>query len=190
MKVEWKTSRKVTTVIFCIVAVIVVAHHWYMDVQGNFHPITTGEAYRSAQLDRDLFEYYIHEYKIRSIINLRGKKAGEPWYEEETETSRKLGVKHYDLGLSAVRAPASDEIEDLLQLFRTAPRPVLIHCQAGADRSGLAGVLWKMVIDDVPKSVAKEQLSIRYGHLPFGPTQALDLFLENWVIPIQAEVDS
>jgi hypothetical protein len=36
-----------------------------------------------------------------------------------------------------------------------------------------------VLIDGALKSVAREHLSIRYGHLPFGPTQALDAFLEN-----------
>lgn len=162
---------------------------WYLEEQGNFHPITRGEAYRSAQLDQDELEYYIRKLEIRSIINLRGKNRGKQWYEEETTACRKMNVRHYDLGLSANKAPSSSEIEELLRLFRIAPRPVLIHCQGGADRSGLAAALWKVVIDRAPKSVAQEHLSIRYGHMPFGQTQVLDAFLENWVTPTKARVD-
>ncbi len=54
---------------------------WYLEEQGNFHPITPGEAYRSAQLDPDELEYDIRKFKIRSIINLKGKDVGEPLYE-------------------------------------------------------------------------------------------------------------
>lgn len=163
--------------------IVAAVYFWYLDEQGNFHPITPREAYRSAQLDQDELEYYIHKFGIHSIINLRGNNVGESWYAKEIATSRKLGIRHYDLGvLSAGRRPSSHEIEKLLKIFRIAPRPVLIHCQGGADRSGLAAALWKMVIDGVPKSVAKKQLSIRYGHMPFGPTQVLDAFLENWTI--------
>jgi hypothetical protein len=46
---------------------------WYLEEQGNFHPITSGEAYWSAQLDQDELEYYIRKFEIRSIINLRGQ---------------------------------------------------------------------------------------------------------------------
>ena len=67
---------------------------------------------------------------------------------------------------------------------------VLIHCKAGADRAGLAAALWKMAIDGAPKSEARRHLSIRYGHMPLGPTQALDAFLENWVIPTKVEMDA
>jgi protein tyrosine/serine phosphatase len=175
-------QAKIRSVLACVafIGLIAGAYFGYMEEQGNFHPITAGEAYRSAQMDPDELEYYIHRFGIRSIINLRGKGAGKQWYTDEVTVSKKDGLKHYDLGLDAKRAPTRREVRQLLDLFRAAPRPVLIHCKAGADRSGLAAALWKMVIDGASKSVAEEQLSIRFGHMPFGPTQAMDTFLENW----------
>jgi protein tyrosine/serine phosphatase len=183
MKPRQKKLIKTAAAFICFLGIIAGARFWYLEEQGNFHPITPGEAYRSAQLDHDKLEYYIPKFKIRSIINLRGKKDGKPWYKEEITTCRKLGVMHYDIRLSSRKAPSSQKVEELLRLFRIAPRPVLIHCKAGADRSGLAAALWKVVIDGAPKSVAKKHLSIRYGHIPFGPTQVLDEFFEKWAIP-------
>lgn len=169
--------------IICAVALVSLSRFWYLEEQGNFHPITRGEAYRSAQLDEDELEYYIKKYSIRSVINLRGKHNDEKWYTDEIDICRKIGVNHLDLGLSARRKPSQSELQALLTLFNTAPRPVLIHCQAGADRSGLAAALWKIVIDRAPKSEGRKQLSILFGHMPFGPTQALDEFFDNWQSP-------
>ena len=151
-----------------------------MEEQGNFHVVSPGEAYRSAQLDQDELQHYLAKFKIRSVINLRGVNRGEPWYEEEIQTCSKMGVKHFDLGLSATKAPRPDQVRTLLKFFAFAPRPVLIHCQGGADRSGLAAALWKMVVDAAPKTAARKQLSFRFGHLPFGPTQVLDDFLDRY----------
>ena len=190
MKFHQKKLVKTATVILGLVALIVAARLWYLKEQGNFHPITPGEAYRSAHLDREDLEFYIHKFGISSVINLRGKDAGEPWYKEQTETCRRLGVSHYDLGLSANKAPSSQKIEVLLSLFRVAPRPVLIQCQAGADRSGLAAALWKVVIDGTPAAAAEKQLSIRYGHMPFGPTQVLDAFFKKWVTSTKVSADT
>lgn len=190
MKHRQKILLKTVVALVCFLVIIVAARLWYLEEQGNFHPITPGEAYRSAQLDQDELEYYIRRFGVRSIINLRGKKNGSSWYVEEIETCRNLGVSHYDLKLSPKKAPSPDRIQELLMLFRNAPRPVLIHCKAGADRSGLAAALWKMVIDRVPKSEARRHLSIRYGHMPLGPTQALDAFLKNWVIPAKDKIDA
>ena len=181
MKHRQKLLLKTAVAIICFLGIIAPARLWYLAEQGNFHPITPGEAYRSAQLDKDELEYYIRKFGIRSVINLNGKDVGEPLYAEETATCRDMGVRHYDLGLSAGKKPSSHEIEKLLKLFRIAPRPVLIHCRAGADRSGLAAALWKVAIDGEPTSVARDQLSIRYGHMPFGPTQVLDQFFAEWI---------
>jgi len=190
MKHRQKTLIKTAVALIFFLAIIAASCLWYVEEQGNFHPITPGEAYRSAQLDQDELEYYIRNFGIRSIINVRGKKNGESWYMEEIKTCRNLGVRHYDLKLSPKKAPSPRRIQELLRLFRIAPRPVLIHCKAGADRAGLAAAIWKMVIDGAPQSEARRHLSIRYGHMPLGPTQALDTFLENWVIPTKVKLDT
>lgn len=177
---------KILTGILILAGIAAAGRIWYLEEQGNFHAVTAGEAYRSAQLDPDELAYYIKKYHIRSIINLRGQNAGEDWYRKEAATSRRLHAVHYDLGLDAEAAPSPSDMAELLRIFRTAPRPVLMHCQAGADRSGLAAAIWKMVIDGASKSTAKKQLSIRFGHLPVGPTRALDVFLEHWTVPEKA----
>lgn len=156
----------------------------YMEEQGNFHPITRGEAYRSAQLDRDELEYYIKKYNIKSILNLRGKNQDAPWYMEEKKVSAKHNVQHYDVSLSASHEPTEDDVRKLMEIFKHAPRPILIHCQAGADRSGLVAAMWKVIVDKEPKSEAGKQLSILYGHLPIGKTTAADHFFENWNPPL------
>lgn len=156
----------------------------YMEEQGNFHPITHGEAYRSAQLDRDELEYYIKKYNIKSILNLRGKNQDAPWYMEEKKVSAKHNVQHYDVSLSVSHEPTEDDVRKLMEIFKHAPRPILIHCQAGADRSGLVAAMWKVIVDKEPKSEAWKQLSILYGHLPIGKTTAADHFFENWTPPL------
>lgn len=74
---------RAAVVTVCFIALIVVVQLWYLEEQGNFHPITQSEAYRSAQLDRNELEHYIRKFKIRSIINLRDENSSETWYEEE-----------------------------------------------------------------------------------------------------------
>ena len=146
----------------------------------NFHPITPGEAYRSAQPDRDELEYYIKKYNIRSIVNLRGKNLNKPWYVEEARVSAESNVAHYNISLAASRELSDNDIKELMEIFKSAPRPVLIHCQAGADRSGLVAAMWRVVVDKEPKSEAEKQLSILFGHIPIGKTSAMDRSFEKW----------
>jgi undecaprenyl-diphosphatase len=171
---------KICIAIVVFLLVSAASYFVYIKEQGNFHPITPGEAYRSAQLDRDELEYYIKKYNIKSIVNLRGEHPDEPWYKEEKEVSSMHKIQHYSIPLSSSREPDEAVIRQLVEIFKNAPRPVLIHCQAGADRSGLAAAIWKVVVDNQPKPEAEKQLSLFYGHLPIGKTTAMDNFFQNW----------
>jgi len=167
-------------IILTAVLFLPASYFIYMEEQGNFHAITPGEAYRSAQLDGDELKHYIRKYNIKSIINLRGKRTGRSWYQEELEICKRYGSRHYDLSIPADKSPSREQLKTLRHLFENAPRPILLHCKAGADRAGLAAALWKVVVDREPKALARKQLSLRFGHFPIGPTSALDDFFNIW----------
>lgn len=178
---RWFSSKIQLALIFlCLILFATGSCIFYIEEQNNFHLVTTESAYRSAQLDRGELQYYVSKYDIKSIINLRGECTGEQWYGEEKDVSRMLGVKHYDIDLSAYIKPTPDQMDRLIAIFREAKPPVLIHCRGGADRSGFASAVWKVIIDKETKSTAQKQLSIVYGHLPFGAARVLDDFFEDW----------
>jgi hypothetical protein len=56
----------------------------------------------------------------------------------------------------------------------------LIHCFAGADRTGLVAAMWKVIVDKKLKTEAEKQLSIFFGHLLLGKTATMDRFFESW----------
>jgi protein tyrosine/serine phosphatase len=180
MKNLLASKYRIPVLTFLFLLLSTAIYFLYMEEQGNFHPITPGEAYRSAQLDKDEFQYYIGKYNIKSIVNLRGEHPDEPWYAEEIKVCAQSNVRHYDLALSSSHEPAEEDVRKLIDIFENAPRPLLIHCLAGADRSGLAAAIWKVVVDKEPKSVAEKQLSLFYGHLPIGKTTAMDRFFNKW----------
>lgn len=171
---------KFSVAIMALLVLIGASYFLYMEEQGNFHTITAGEAYRSAILDRDELEYYVKKYSIKSIVNLLGDHPNEAWYREEIEVSADHNVKHYNVSLPVSQEPTEEDVRELVEIFKNAPRPVLIHCKAGADRSGLAAAMWKVIVDKEPKSEAGRQLSILYGHIPVGKTIAMDQFFKNW----------
>jgi len=177
-----KMKRKVKIIIASIVFLLLLSggYQLYINEQGNFHAITEGEAYRSAQLDMDEFEYYIKKHNIMSIVNLRGENPAKPWYKEEIAFCDANKIKHYDISLSSSKAPNREDVRKLREIFNNAPRPVLIHCLAGADRSGLVAAMWKVIVDKEPKSEAEKQLSLFFGHLPIGKTAAMDRFFQSW----------
>ena len=181
MKIAFSRKLKISIAALAVVLLLPAGYFGvYMQVQGNFHPITVGEAYRSAKLDGDKLEYYVTKYGIKSIVNLTGEDPDEPWYRDEIQVSAQHNIKHYDIQLWAHHAPTEKDVEKLMEIFKTAPRPVLIHCKGGSDRSGLVAAMWKVIVDKEPKSEAQKQLSILYGHFPIGKTSAMDHFFQNW----------
>jgi protein tyrosine phosphatase (PTP) superfamily phosphohydrolase (DUF442 family) len=134
---------------------------------GNFRAVDPGVLYRSAQLgDQDL-QAYARRYGIKSVLNLRGSHPGEAWYDGEMDAVHQLALVHYDYPLSAKRFVTPRQIADLLDIVRRAPKPLLIHCRSGADRSGLVAALYRYAVDGADADNADAQLSLLYGHFPY-----------------------
>ena len=152
------------------------SYYFYMEEQGNFHVVTSGQFYRSAQLDEDELIHYIKKYHIKSILNLRGKKENARWYGEEIAICQKMGVIHYNYGISSTHKVDNKGIDSILNILINAPKPLLIHCRAGADRSGLISAIWEYAVEGKSAKESAKQLSPIYLHFPyFGiKTKAMD----------------
>jgi protein tyrosine/serine phosphatase len=147
------------------VALLVAVHLVNLQVTGNFHEVVPGKLYRSAQLSAEDLAAYGRANGIRSVINLRGENRGVSWYDSEVAISRELGLVHLDFRMSAGRPLSPKEAAHLIALMRDAPKPLLIHCRAGADRSGLAASLYLAAIDGDGEERSEAQLSFRFGHI-------------------------
>lgn len=143
----------------------------------NFHEIDKGKFYRSAQLSTGDLYTYVQKYGIKTVINLRGENPNESWYREEVFVLKHLGVQQVDIGMSAGQIPHRENLIKLLDAYANAQGPILVHCKAGADRTGEASAIYQMVYMGKSKEQAKKMLGIRYGHLKaFKP--AKDYFIE------------
>ena len=82
--------------------------------------------------------------------------------------------------MSARRELTQAEAADLIGILKRAEKPVLIHCKAGADRTGLAAALYVAAVAKLGETAAENQISIRYGHisLPVSATYAIDRTFE------------
>ncbi|HVK92354.1 MAG TPA: dual specificity protein phosphatase family protein [Mycoplana sp.] len=147
----------------------------YLHVTGNFHEVIPGELYRSAQPSAAQLDDYVRRYGIKTVLNLRGP-SDRDWYRQEIAESRRLGIRHVDFRMSAQRLLTTEQSAALIAIMRDAPKPILVHCQAGADRSGLASVIYLQQIAKVDEETAEWQLSLIYGHigLPFLGAYAMD----------------
>ncbi len=175
-RVSVKTSLTALASVLAFAGCALAATH----LGNNFHAIVAGEAYRSAQPSADDIKAYRDEYHIATIINLRGENTGQGWYDEEIRAAHDLGIRHIDFGMSARTELTQDQSLTLIALMRSARKPVLIHCQAGSDRSGLAAALYMAALAKAGEEKSEAQLSIRYGHvaIPILGTYEMDQSFE------------
>jgi len=135
-------------------------------LRGNFHAPLPGELYRSAQLQSGDIARYQQRYGIQSVLNLRGNNQGSAWYDTEVSEASEAGVQHIDFRMSAGRELTGEQVIALIDIMRKAPKPLLIHCRAGSDRTGLASAFYMAAIAKKGEWAAERQLWIHYGHLP------------------------
>lgn len=82
--------------------------------------------------------------------------------------------------MSAREELAPDRSLALIDLMKSVPKPVLFHCRAGSDRSGLAAALYLAAIAQAGEETSEGQLSLWFGHvaIPFVGTYAMDRTFE------------
>nr|WP_200991911.1 dual specificity protein phosphatase family protein [Rhizobium rhizogenes]QCL10606.1 tyrosine phosphatase family protein [Rhizobium rhizogenes] len=163
-----------------ILGVSCAAYAGYLQVTGNFHSVIDGQLYRSAQPTSEELASYVRTNGIKTVINLRGTHPGAAWYDEEVTTARTLGIKHIDFGMSASRTISPETAERLVELMASAPKPILIHCRSGSDRSGLAAALYVRKIAGLDEAQAEGQLSFYYGHVGIPAVSAAYAMDRSW----------
>ena len=103
-------------------------------------------------------------------------------------TIERLGPRRIEIRLKApfppgrsrinCTLPGRDEIRAAARLFQSVERPLLLHCQSGADRAGFASALYLMLVEGRPVAEARRQLALRYGHLRLARSGVLDAFFD------------
>lgn len=136
----------------------------YQQMSGNFHEVVAGEVYRSNQVTPEALATYQAEHGIRSVLNLRGAEPGAEWYDAEIAASSALGLTHVNFRMSGTVDFSNADAMRLIALMREMPKPLLVHCQRGADRTGLAMALYLGAIRGASKAEAGGQLSLWFGH--------------------------
>jgi protein tyrosine/serine phosphatase len=158
---------KIAGVSVGLIAAAIGGYWGILQYEGNLHAVSAGILYRSAQLNKGETRWAVREYAIKSVLNLRGAHAGQPWYDDEIAAAGELGLAHFDYPLSSKRFVTSQQIEEILDIVRKAPKPLLIHCKSGADRSGLVAAIYRVSDTGASAAEADRELSLVYGHFPY-----------------------
>jgi hypothetical protein len=159
-------------------------HFGYVLLGSNFHTVVPGRVYRCAQPSPAQLSRCIKKYNIRTVVNLRGCCVTAPWYIEQARVCSECDVSLEDLGFSAGRLPSTVALRQLVEVLDRCEYPILLHCHQGADRTGLAAVVYFLLQPNVTLAEAMTNLGVKTGHLPLGRTRYIDRFFrlyERWL---------
>jgi len=134
------------------------------DLLYNFHWIVPGEAARAAQAYAGFLQPYLEARGIKSLINLRGRNDDLSWWKYETRCTEAAGAVHFDAMLDSRRLPTRALLTRLFAVFDEAPRPFLLKCSGGQDRTSLAAALYLLDRDGWS---AMEQAKAQFAGLPY-----------------------
>ena len=130
--------KRLLILLALLVAIIGVLY--FTLLRNNFREVIAGEMYGSAQLAGPALKRFVEDKGIRTVISLRQAAPDEAWYREEMAAVTDLGLAHHSIGMYSSSLHV-DRIIELHDLVRSAERPLLVHCRAGIDRTGLASIL-------------------------------------------------
>jgi protein tyrosine phosphatase (PTP) superfamily phosphohydrolase (DUF442 family) len=143
----------------------------------NLHAVEEGRVYRCAQPSVPQLTNWIWRYDIKTVLRLRGGGPGEVTWEASHEPTVKTGIDFAHLSMSARSFPSAAQLVGLCEIFETAEYPLLLHCMAGADRTGLASAVY-MMHRTGDLALARGQLSFKYLHVSWSATGRLDQVLD------------
>jgi protein tyrosine phosphatase (PTP) superfamily phosphohydrolase (DUF442 family) len=143
----------------------------------NLHAVEEGRVYRSMQPDEDQLARWIERYGLRTVLCLRGPGAGS---RASGRPSVAADIAFVQVPMSATRLPRPETLLALWRAFEQAEYPLLLHCRAGADRSGLASALYVLYrTGDLDQARSQLRL-IPYGHLGMFGTEAMGEVLDRY----------
>ena len=124
----------------------------------NLHQVDKN-VFRSAQPNADGFKVLAAQYGVRTIVSLRAFNADEP-------LTRGLALRLVRYRIHTWHIEREDVVGALRSLRAASEKaPVLLHCQHGADRTGLITALYRILYQGWSKhAAADEMLNGNFGY--------------------------
>lgn len=143
--------------------------------------VEPGKIYRSGQVSSYLIEPMLRENKIEKVIALNGSDLNKPYLKSEVETARKLKIDHQVLHLIGDgTGDVEDYAEAVAEIMRCekAGKPVLVHCAAGAQRTGGVVAAYRMLVQKKTPEEAYREL-LQYDWKPKKDQALIDYLNQN-----------
>ena len=155
---------------FCaLMSLAYAAEFVQIDGVENSYKVSS-ELYRSGQPTPRGFTA-LQAHGIRSVLNLRA-------YHRDTRKARHTQLYLVAYPVSSSKMTAAD-VENCLAVIANSPKPVLVHCWHGSNRTGIVVAAYRIVYQNWSVADAEKELcDERYGFRPFWYSNLLTLLRE------------
>jgi protein tyrosine phosphatase (PTP) superfamily phosphohydrolase (DUF442 family) len=134
----------------------------------NFGTVQDGRVYRSGQMPARALARTIRREGIKTVLNLRGSNPDQPWYRAERAATLGAGATQVDMSLASDLWLSRAQARTLVRVLDTSEYPILIHCEWGSERTGLASAVAELLRPGGSLAEARRQFSLGYLFLPMG----------------------
>jgi len=130
--------------------------------------VEEGAVYRSGQLSAMLVKRTLTRHHIQVIVDLTDHDADRLDHAVELRAARELGILDFNFPLSGDGTGDIRHYAEAIAAIvkaKNAGKPVLVHCVAGAMRTGGVIAAYRLLVERAdPEAVRKEMM--RYGWKP------------------------
>ena len=135
--------------------------HRYRELP-NFHKVND-MVYRGAQPKSGGLEL-LKQLGIKTVVNLRNDDARA---KQEEASAHRVGLQYFNFPFERRGRPQGKKMEQVLSIINDpANQPVFVHCQHGADRTGVVIAVYRITHDRWTGEQAKREAK-RYGLKPW-----------------------
>jgi len=124
---------------------LAVKHGRHHVVPKRFVEVIPGQIYRSGEMEQGPFLRVLEKHDIRTILTLLNREEGDPAQAFEEKVAADRGVRLVRMGMPGDGLAHLDEIDQAAALLAdSANHPLLVHCAAGVNRTGVVVAAWRM----------------------------------------------
>lgn len=150
----------------------------------NFGVVEAGHVYRAGRMTPASLGRVVREHHVKTVIDLGADPEGSPRDLAVRDAAAALGVRRLTLRLEGDgTGDPNMYVQALRALADPSNEPTLVHCGAGAQRTGAAVALYRHIVQGEPMDKAYAE-ACDYGHDPKKDV-ALRRYLDQWADEIE-----
>ncbi|MFA6568327.1 MAG: dual specificity protein phosphatase family protein [Victivallales bacterium] len=154
-------------IITVAVASVIAGVLWNNGLRDRLFPkrwgvVESGKICRSGKINPAIMEGVLRKNNIRIIINLTG---ADGLSKAESDAAGKLGVEIFSYKFLEGGLSSAEDYSEVLKKVsdsRREGKPVLIHCNAGENRTGGVVAVYRVLVEGKSPEYAYAEL-LRYG---------------------------